>query len=44
MGGENAELDAADSVTAMLARIDALTFDVEAVGAFRSHKGEAVPW
>jgi NAD(P)-dependent dehydrogenase (short-subunit alcohol dehydrogenase family) len=44
MGGENAELDAADSVAAMLAAIDALAFDPAAVGTFQSHNGDAMPW
>ena len=44
MGGENAELEIAQSVTNMLQVIDALTFDAEAIGRFVSHTGDAVAW
>lgn len=44
MGGENAELQPAESIGRMLKVIDALQFDAEKVGEFRGNDGKTIPW
>lgn len=44
MGGENADLDVAQSVGNMLKLIDALQFNADAVGQFRGNGGDVLPW
>lgn len=44
MGGAGAELAVEQSVSHMLAVIDALVFDVAKIGWFLDHNGERVPW
>jgi NAD(P)-dependent dehydrogenase (short-subunit alcohol dehydrogenase family) len=44
MGGENADMDAATSVSNMLKVIDALKFDANAIGQFLGNTGNPVPW
>ena len=42
--GAGAELAVEQSVSHMLAVIDALVFDVAKIGWFLDHNGERVPW
>jgi NAD(P)-dependent dehydrogenase (short-subunit alcohol dehydrogenase family) len=44
MGGENAELEPAESVADMLKTIDTLEFDAAAIGTFRDRHGALLPW
>ena len=44
MGGANAELEPAQSVSMMLAVIDGLRFDAGSIGAFIAHDGKSLPW
>lgn len=44
MGGENADLEPAQSIGNMLKVIDALAFDEAAIGQFLGNDGKAIPW
>jgi len=44
MGGENADLEPAQSIGNMLKVIDALAFDDAAIGQFLGNDGKPIPW
>lgn len=44
MGGENAELQPAQSIGNMLKVVDALEFEADNVGQFRGNDGKPIPW
>lgn len=44
MGGENADLDVAQSVSNMLKVIDGQAFDPDRIGPFLGNTGDALPW
>ena len=44
MGGENADLEPAQSIGNMLKVIDALAFDEAAIGQFLGNDGKPIPW